>query len=440
MSRRHLAERARASAALVRRWDVWTLPDHLRRYIILVVTGAVAAVIAAAVSTQWRPRDLLLFAALAAAGVIVTEAGRGIQVAHGTLTRDMLAVWFIASAILLPPFYVLVTPIALAAVRQLRLRGVLHRGVFSAAACGLAYVVSSLAFHATPARLAGPAPGGGTHVLTWTAALAVCGALGLVINNALVIGAVRLSEPGARLRDLVLSREAVFTDLVQLSYAFAITLPVAINPFLLPATVPIVLAQRRFMMHAQLLAQSRIDAKTGLLNAATWQREAAVELARAIRTQTPMAVAMVDLDHFKRVNDDFGHLAGDLVLREFARTLRGSVRDYDVVGRFGGEEFMLLLPQTDPLEAITIAERLREQVARQEIAIDDGSRKGLQLRLTISIGVASLGGARRDLNDLIAAADNALYQAKKGGRNQVRMLGEVPAFDRAGGTDFAAPS
>lgn len=425
------AQRVPGAPTGMRQWDLWRLPGPLRCYVIVVPTAATAAIGLAAVTTQWRDRDLLLFMAIVAAGSIVTWAIRDVQVPHGTLSRDMFAVWFLAAAVLLPPVYALLTPIPLTVARHWVMKsGVIHRRVFSAAACGLAYAGTSVAFHALPAGLVGDAPGGGVHILTWTAALAVCGATGLTVNNAFVLGALRLTEHVARLRELVWNREAIFTDLVQLSYGFAIAVPVALNPFLLPATVPIVLVQRRFMMHAQLLAQARIDAKTGLLNATTWQREAAVELTRAVRTHTPLALAMVDVDHFKLVNDTFGHLAGDLVLRELAGTLKSCLRAYDVIGRFGGEEFTILLPQTDPGEAERIAGRLCDRVASHVIVIDDDSREGFPLRITVSIGVAAISGSHRDLGDLMAAADHALYQAKKAGRNRVHALTDGSAKPR----------
>jgi diguanylate cyclase (GGDEF)-like protein len=419
----HPMRRLRNAAVRVGGWDLWAVRPRLLAYIVALLAADVAALATASAKTAWRPRDLMLFAAFIACGAIATEANRRIHAPRGTVIRDMHAIWYIAAAILLPPVYVLIAPIPLTAITVWRVRGaVAYRRAFSAAANGLAYAVTCAAFHAVPMAIAGPAPVAGAHAVTWTAALLVCGAVGLAVNNALILGAIKLSEPGARLREMALNREALLTDLVQLSYAFAITLPLAINPFLLPATVPIVLAQRRFMMHAQLLTQSRVDAKTGLLNAATWQREATVELARAIRTHTPLAVAVADIDHFKSVNDTFGHLAGDQVLRELASSLQGSLRDYDIVGRFGGEEFTLLLPQTDPFEAAQIAERIRDQIDQQTISIDDGSREGFRLRVTISIGVAALNGSHRDLNDLIAAADSALYQAKSAGRNTVRVV------------------
>ena len=100
--------------------------------------------------------------------------------------------------------------------------------------------------------------------------------------------------------------------------------------------MPTVLLARRFMMHAQLLAQSRVDTKTGLLNASTWEQEAATEIARAIRTKSPLALALVDIDHFKSVNDTYGHLAGDKAPRAVTDTLRNQLRAHDRPGGWRG--------------------------------------------------------------------------------------------------------
>jgi diguanylate cyclase (GGDEF)-like protein len=302
--------------------------------------------------------------------------------------------------------------------------------VFSAAANGLAYFGASVVFHVFPAGLAGHAPGTGVHVLTWTALMALCGALGLTVSNAFLTTAVGLSDPAANLREMAFGREAALSDLVQLSYAFAITLPAAISPFLLPATLPIVLAQRRFMMHAQLQAEARFDSKTGLLNAATWQQEAQIEVNRAARTRTPLAVAMVDIDHFKLVNDTHGHLTGDAVLAALSATMRALLREYDLVGRFGGEEFIILLPHTAEAPAHEIADRLREKLAQISITASNDSESDMPVRVTVSIGVACMHQSRRDLNDLIAAADAALYYAKETGRNQVKMATDPGNADR----------
>jgi diguanylate cyclase (GGDEF)-like protein len=171
-----------------------------------------------------------------------------------------------------------------------------------------------------------------------------------------------------------------------------------------------------------------MDTKTGLLNASTWEEEAEVEIGRAVRTGTPVAVALVDIDHFKTVNDTYGHLIGDKALRAVTDALRGQLRAYDLAGRFGGEEFALLLPHAGEADARTVAERLRAYIAAMTIPVDDDKPSGPCVRVTISVGVASLDGESRELTDLLAAADAALYYAKETGRNRTHV---VPASAQA---------
>jgi diguanylate cyclase (GGDEF)-like protein len=435
-----LCSRVRASWSAVCQWSVWKLPEPLRSYVISLPVLAFAVIIAAVPVTHWRISQLAVFIALLSCAAVAIEATRTVDEPRGTLTRDLQPVWYLAIAITLPPFYALAAPVPLTAYKLWRVRrGVVYRRVFSNATLCLAYGCASLVFHAIPRSVGGAAPGTGVHALAWAAIAVGCGAIGWVINHAPLTLAVRLSDPGARLRSLVASRETATSDVVELSLAVSLCLLVAINPVLMTLALPSLVLHRRHLLHAQLVNQTRIDAKTGLLNAATWQREAAVELARAVRTHTPLAVAVADIDHFKNVNDTFGHLAGDQVLRELAHSLQGSLRDYDIVGRFGGEEFTLLLPQTDPSEAAQIAERIRDQIDQRTITIDDGSREGFRLRVSISIGVATLNGSHRDLNDLIAAADSALYQAKNAGRNTVRVVTDGVDAPQAAHGDAVPP-
>jgi diguanylate cyclase (GGDEF)-like protein len=186
--------------------------------------------------------------------------------------------------------------------------------------------------------------------------------------------------------------------------------------------VPTVLLVRRFMMHADLLAQSRVDTKTGLLNASTWEREAAVEIARAVRTASPLALALVDIDHFKLVNDTYGHLVGDKALRAVTDALRNQLRVYDLAGRFGGEEFAILLPNAREVDALAVAERLRHHIATMTVPVNDNDESGPCVKVTISVGVAALDGASRELTDMLAAADRALYYAKENGRNRTHVI------------------
>ena len=198
-----------------------------------------------------------------------------------------------------------------------------------------------------------------------------------------------------------------------------ITLAVALSPAMILIAIPLFFLVRRFLEHPVLLAQSRMDAKTGLLNVSTWELEAETELSRSVRTRNPVAVVLADIDHFKGVNDTHGHLVGDRVLKAVAGALTSQSRDYDRAGRFGGEEFVLLLAQTNEDDACKIAERLRGYVASLEIPADDRP-DAPTLKVTISIGVTVMvRGENYELTDLLAAADSAMYAAKQAGRNQV---------------------
>jgi diguanylate cyclase (GGDEF)-like protein len=154
----------------------------------------------------------------------------------------------------------------------------------------------------------------------------------------------------------------------------------------------------------------------------TWEREAEVEINRAVRTSSPLALALIDIDHFKAVNDTYGHLAGDKAIRAVTDALRTQLRAYDLAGRFGGEEFVILLPHAREVDAINVAERLRAHIADMTIPVGDDAESGPCITLTISVGVAALDGASRELTDMIAAADAALYYAKETGRNKTHAI------------------
>lgn len=407
----------------LRSWQVWDLRGPLRCYVLAVPVVYAGAFSFAATTTTWQLRQVLVFAALLACGVVVTEANRSVHEPQGTLARDLQAVWYLAIAITLPPWYALAAPIPLAVHKLCRTRRMLiYRRIFSHAAIGLSYGLASAAFHSLPVSVVGTSPGTGRHALYWVLAVAACGTIGILVNYGFILVAIRLSDPGARIRDLVGSRESLTSDVLELSLAVALALVVAINPVLMALALPTVVLCRRYMMQAQLLAQARIDAKTGLLNAGTWQREATAEFYRARRSDAPLALVMVDIDHFNSVNETAGLAAGDQVLQGIARTVTQNLQGPGLVGRFGGEQFAILLPQTGETEARRMAERLRDHIAGEPIAIEDGSHAGFVFRLTVSIGIAILDRSRRALAELIGAADKALSEAKTTGRNKVCVV------------------
>jgi diguanylate cyclase (GGDEF)-like protein len=404
-------------------WEFWRLPGRLRNYIVGVHVVALAALGLALADTRWHARDLAVLAALVACGTVTIEVTRRVKVVYGTVSHDMQAVWFIAAAALCPPSFAMLLPLMLVPYRVARMSaGVTYRRVFGGPACALAYGGAGALFSLFAHALDGTSGRSGSHVIGWLAVLAACGAFGLAVNNALIVAAIKLSDPAASIRKHAFDREGAVTDLCQLSLAVLIALPAAFSPFLLVGALPVVIVMRRFMMHAQLVTAARIDSKTGLLNAATWQHEAGVEVSRAARIGSPLAIMIADIDHFKAVNDQHGHVAGDTVLALVAAAMAALLRDYDLLGRFGGEEFIVCLPHTGPEQAFQIAERLRGKIAQ----LSSGP-----IQVTISVGVASLESSRYSLDELILAADAALYRAKADGRNCVRITRDASAPRKA---------
>ena len=410
----------------VRAWPLWELPRWLVAFICTVCAVYAAAVGLAAATARYSLHDGLLFGALLLCIAATVELTKRSGENAGVI-KDVYAVWGLPLAILLPPVYALLAPIVQFTLTQWRIRRIpLHRRVFSAAAVGISFGAASLTFHLV-ARDLGHAVGGvGIHSSVWLIVVAGAATVQWAVNAMLVLPAIKASDPALRVRDMLLAREKVQNDVVELCVAVLVVLGMAISPLTIVFALPFVTLLQRSVRHTQLLNASRVDSKTGLLNAGTWEREAASEVARAVRTRTPLALVVIDVDHFKQVNDLHGHLAGDKALRAISHTLRIFLREYDLAGRFGGEEFALLLPQTSAADARQIAERLRGHIAATPISVTDDPGAD-PLQVTVSIGVAALGvswdrGTGSQLTDLLAGADNALYRAKNAGRNQVWMV------------------
>lgn len=168
----------------------------------------------------------------------------------------------------------------------------------------------------------------------------------------------------------------------------------------------------------ELLQLSNTDPLTHLSNRRFLMETLDKELKRSARCNSPLSLIMVDIDHFKRVNDTYGHQQGDVVLVEVAKVMLEHLREYDMAARFGGEEFSLVLPETELLPAVQVAERLRHSASQMAF-----SGQLQDLKLTISLGVATFPHGRvRSVDDLVREADEALYQAKRQGRNRVEVM------------------
>ena len=403
-----------------RDWSYWTLPPKLRGYVGVVVGLAIAAAVVLAVPTNWHLSDVEKFLLLVCCGTISMASTPRIMYTYSGVTRDFSSTWVLPTAILLSPIYAALIAIPIVATLQFYVhRGIFHRRVFSAAALSLSYVAVSLLFRAVPNSVAGGSVGHGVHAFTWCLVVGAGEVIGCRLQHFLIVGAVKMTNPSMRIFSGEFDRDALQGLFVEIDLAILITLAVAVSPALVVIALPTVLLVRRFLVHPILLAQSRVDAKTGLLNVSTWESEAEAELSRAVRMRNPISVALVDIDHFKLVNDTYWHLVGDRVLKAIAEALSGQSRDYDRAGRFGGEEFVLLLAQTSREDACGIAERLRGHIASLDIPVDDRP-DAPTLKVTISMGVTALEcGDSYELTDLLAAADSAMYAAKQAGRNQV---------------------
>jgi len=161
---------------------------------------------------------------------------------------------------------------------------------------------------------------------------------------------------------------------------------------------------------------ARTDSLTGLANRQAFMERATGEFSRARRYSRSLSVIMIDIDHFKSINDQYSHAAGDQVLHQLGQHCYSRLRDSDFLGRIGGEEFVLLLPDTPQDRAFNVAERMRAQLSETPIVLDNG----ITLTITASFGVASMNDEDADFNAMLHRADVAMYNAKHGGRNQVK--------------------
>jgi diguanylate cyclase (GGDEF)-like protein/PAS domain S-box-containing protein len=184
---------------------------------------------------------------------------------------------------------------------------------------------------------------------------------------------------------------------------------------LLPTAVDIT---ERKQLEAELKHQAHLDYLTGLSNRRHFMEQAEVELSRSVRYDRTLSLLMLDLDHFKQINDNYGHESGDTVLRTFALICQEMLRSVDIIGRIGGEEFAMVLPETGIEKALEVAERLREVIAGTEVSLPDEEK----IRFTVSIGIATLTDKNHNINLLLKQADKALYKAKESGRNKVFVV------------------
>jgi diguanylate cyclase (GGDEF)-like protein len=311
--------------------------------------------------------------------------------------------------------------------RQQRPAGeILHRKVFNAATALIGCLGAGSALRAWSASW-----GDFPWTLSGAVSVFVVIVAYTVINRSLVTAG--LMTLGVRGRVLLGSADDNLIELATLCLGGLVALAVLYEPWLAILVLAPMITLQRGALVRELETAATIDAKTGLLNAIAWEQLAKRELGRAVRDNSSVAILIIDIDRFKLVNDRFGHLVGDAVLREVARRLGSTVREYDTVGRFGGEEFVAVLPAATEVEALIVAERVRSRVndLRVSALVEDVSAAD-DYSMAVSIGVACTPTDGAELADLLIAADSALYRAKAGGRNRVVLAerGTGDAFER----------
>jgi diguanylate cyclase (GGDEF)-like protein/putative nucleotidyltransferase with HDIG domain len=238
----------------------------------------------------------------------------------------------------------------------------------------------------------------------------------VLLNHVLLAVMLNLARQYSLRETELFTFDGLSTELILAGLGVGVATFWRLNPWLIPfGLAPLVLIHRSLAV-PQLQAEARVDPKTGLFNARHFAAALAEELGRAERFERPLSLIMADLDLLRDINNSYGHLAGDAVLKGIAEVFRAQLRDYDVPARFGGEEFSILLPETPPEDAFEIAERIRRAVAAATFDVETSSEP---IRATVSIGVAGYPKDAHDANELIHQADLAVYRAKLQGRNRV---------------------
>jgi len=354
---------------------------------------------------------------LTAASIVNVELGRFLEgrVRVGQRPHKGLSAWPMAAVVLLPTLWVL--PIVAITYAHARWRGIrvpLYKWVTSGAYLVLAAVGASGVLLAGNHQHGIHLADGLGGLLILLAAVAVF----LVIESALFFGSAYLGEEESErwLRHTLADPSFYLTEASVLTFGSLIGLLGADAPWFIVLLVPAFGLLQQAVLHRPLQEQADRDSKTGLLRYEPWRRQVYDQVARMTRRRKPWAVLLADLDHFKAVNDEYGHLIGDEVLVETARALRSGLRKWDLIARFGGEEFSIFLVDVTADEAMAIAERMCEAVR----AVDLPS---LRQGVSVSIGVATVTAEQSPVEfvQAITLADNTLYHAKLSGRDRVEL-------------------
>lgn len=295
------------------------------------------------------------------------------------------------------------------------------------------HIIAGLLAYSFYINFAGPGEVKLSSVLTVTVAAAIYVFMNhlLVGLATIIVGRMSWQESG------ILAWANLLTDFILLYMGYAVAMLWGLNPWLLaPALSPLVLMYRALLV-PKLTQEAQTDSKTGLLNARYFNERFAEEVENARRSGRPLALIMADLDLLRIINNTYGHLGGDAVLNGIGKILQESIRDGDLAGRFGGEEFAIVLPGVDQEEARTLAERIRTKIATTSFQL---STNPLPIYATMSFGIACFPTDADAITHLIYQADIAVYHAKLSGRNRVTCVADLPQAIRFEGIPTASLS
>ena len=390
------------------------LPPKALLYFFVVVAGAVAVTTPFLSQIDRHTGSWIEFAILATS---VAFAQFFVVRTPGNKSYHTTGVFLIASVLLLPPGLVALIPLIQHVPEWLRSRGKWY--VQSTNLC--VYTIATMAAWGSAHLILGA--DGLLQSDDVRFALAGTGAsvVFVVLNSALLAPMIRFVN-GHPMR-LIFSYQTLSTEFVFAALGVVLAAFWTGNPWLVPFAIAPLLLIHRALSVPQLQAEARVDPKTGLFNARYFASALTEELGRAQRFERPLSLIMADLDLLREINNTYGHLAGDAVLKGIAEVFRAELRHYDVPARFGGEEFSILLPETPPEQALEIAERIRRAIAERLFDVETSSEP---IRATVSIGVASFPKDAQDPNALIHQADLAVYRAKLQGRNRVLTASSEP--------------
>ncbi|MDT4912965.1 MAG: hypothetical protein QOC66_2093 [Pseudonocardiales bacterium] len=405
-------------------WPVAGVPRQLLSYLLAVdavVVGWSALELVRVSSDERGWWVLALLGALAVGFEEGAARAAGLQLRlRPDLKHSMVSVWTVAGAVALPPGQaVLLVGSVLGYVwlRQYRPAAQpAYQWWFIGSTQLLGCLAAGLVVRTWAHNWAG---------LPWGLAGSLSVLIAIVVQTVVNRTAPAIAEVdgGARRRSLLGSRDQNLTELATLCLGGLVALAAVEDPWLCILVLAPMITLQRGALVRDLETAASTDAKTGLLNADAWEQLARRELARADRDGKLVAILIIDIDRFKLINDRHGHLAGDVVLRGVGQRLAAEVREYDSVGRFGGEEFVAVLPAATERDALGIAERLRARVSELRVSalIGRPADEPGDPALSISIGVACFPRDGSEVAALLGAADGALYRAKAQGRNRVEL-------------------